>query len=174
MVARLLTQTRHYAPDPRRGDYASDRPPCGADRASAPRHNIMYRDCVNRPRGPVTQSTLCISRCVLPRGEVSIRSDEAAAVVCARLGRTTPPPLRAPRTSRKVPAVRASEDVLVSPLAPPIAICGQNCRLKRFAWGRVGCGSQASPAPSPPFGQRAKSRRSAVVYAVGYSSHRPR
>ena len=55
------------APLPQRGKHSSDRVPRGTGTAGAPRLNIMYRDCVNRPRGPVTQSTLCISSCVLPR-----------------------------------------------------------------------------------------------------------
>ena len=44
---------------------------------------------------------------------------------------------------KEVPSVRASEVIALSALAPPIAICVQNCRLSAYARGRVGCGSTA-------------------------------
>lgn len=42
-----------------------------------------------------------------------------------------------------VPPVRASVDVALPSLAPPVAIRGQNCRLSAYARGRIGCGSTA-------------------------------
>ena len=52
-----------------------------------------------------------------------------------------PPPCA--QDLKEVPPVRASEGIAHTSLAPPIAICEQNCRLSAYARGRVGCGSTA-------------------------------
>ena len=120
--------------------------------------------------------------------EASSRSSEAAAVVCASLGRTTPPPswragqrltIAAVHNVHTVPTASAvsgghpvpprsvsAGSVLQEPacyLAPPVLLCCQDCRLKRFAWGRVGCGSTAAgnrpqESQEPPLRGRAYAR----------------
>ena len=90
--------------------------------------------------------------------KATIRSDEAAAVVCARLGRTTPPPLRAPRTSRRS---RPSEHqkVLHSPLSPHRKqSAGRTAALS----ASLGVASAVAPQRSRTARWRAKSRPAVV------------
>lgn len=156
-------------PRPRRGDYSPDRLPRGADRASAPRLNIMYRDCVNRPRGPVTQSTLCISSCVLPRprGIFPIFRGGGSRVRQSGADHPSAPP--GAQDLDEVPLegtarIRQRFYLNVSEL-----LCGQDCRLMPF--GRVA----SAVAPHLPLRSRwrAKSRRSAVKLMPGRYPARP-
>ena len=107
----------------------------------------MYRDCVNRPRGPVTQSTLCISSCVLPRPRGIFTVFRGGGSCVRQSGADHPSAPPGAQDLDEVPLegtarIRQRFYLNVSEL-----LCGQNCRLMPF--GRVA--SAVAPHPSLAF-----------------------